>query len=187
MYRTASGVTAFVILVILMASTVVAERPGPVSTPTEPLQTKPASSVEEARARARILHEAFHGALQVMHRDFFDEDNARVLPSGSLEDVFLELQRSYGIEIRWLAVNAKAMNVNHEPQDGFERSAVRALQSGKEEYEELLAGQYRHVGSIRLASQCLKCHLPHRTSTKDRAAGLSIRMRVESRPENKVD
>ena len=139
----------------------------------------PAKSIEEARARARILHEAFHGALQVMHRDYFDEDNARVLPSGSLEDVFKELNRSYDIQVRWLAVNAKAMNIDHEPKDEFEKNAVKALASGKKEYELVKADQYLHVGSIRLASQCLKCHLPRRTSTEDRAAALSITMPLE--------
>lgn len=141
---------------------------------TEPIT--PAATVEEARARARILHEAFHGALQVMHRDFFDEDDARVLPSGSLEDVFKELERSYNVQVRWLAVNAKAMNVDHEPNSDAEKKAVKALAGGKQEYELATDGEYLHVGTIRLASQCLKCHLPRRTSTEDRAAALSIKM-----------
>jgi hypothetical protein len=140
--------------------------------------TSPPASLEEARARARILHEAFHGALQVMHRDFFDDEQARVLPSGSLKDVFSELERIYGIELRWLAVNAKAMNIDHQPRDQFELAAVKALSSGKSEFEQLQSGQYRHAGTIRLASQCLKCHLPDRKSTDDRAAALTIGMRV---------
>ena len=143
-------------------------------------QTQRPTSVEEARARARILHEAFHGALQVMHRDFFDEDNARVLPSRSLEDVFDELEDQYDIKIRWLAVNAKAMNVDHEAEGEFEKGAVKALASGKKEYESVQENRYRHVGTIRLASQCLKCHLPRRTSTADRSAGLLISMPLET-------
>lgn len=139
-------------------------------------QVPAATSITEARARARILHEAFHGALQVMHRDFFDEDDARVLPSGSLEDVFKEMKRSYDIQVRWLAVNAKPMNVDHEPQDQFEQDAVKALASGKKEYEQVKPDRYLHAGTIRLASQCLKCHLPRRTSTEDRLAALSISM-----------
>ncbi len=137
---------------------------------------KPATTIDEARARARILHEAFHGALQVMHRDFFDEDDARVLPSGSLEDVFKEMKRSYDIQVGWLAVNAKAMNIDHEPKDDVEKTAVKALASGKREYELATEKEYLYVGKIRLASQCLKCHLPRRTSTEDRAAALSIKM-----------
>lgn len=141
---------------------------------TEPIT--PAATVEEARARARILHEAFHGALQVMHRDFFDEDDAHLLPSGSLEDVFKELERSYNVQVRWLAVNAKAMNVDHKPNSDTEKKAVKALAAGKQAYELATEREYLHVGTIRLASQCLKCHLPHRTSTEDRAAALSIKM-----------
>ena len=138
--------------------------------------TPTATSVVEARARAQILHEAFHGALQVMHRDFFDEDDARVLPSGSLEDVFKEMLRSHEIKLSWLAVNAKAMNVDHEPKSVFEKAAAKAIGSGNKQYESIGEAEYRFAGSIRLASQCLKCHLPRRTNTKDRAAALVITM-----------
>lgn len=147
----------------------------------------PPATVQEARDRARILHETIHGALQVVHRDFFDEDDAHTLPSQSLEDVFLELQRSYGVSIRWISVNAKAMNVDHQPEDEFEKKAALALSQGKHEYEVYNAGEYRHVGPIRMASQCLKCHVPNRTSTEDRIAGLSITMKVADRPVSKGD
>lgn len=134
------------------------------------------TTVAEARGRARILHETIHGALQVMHRDFFREDEKLTIPSRSLEDVFRELARSFDVEVHWLAVNTEAMNVDHEPQSEFEKRAVKALASGKSEFESSDQDVYRHVGVIRLASQCLKCHVPRRTSTKDRAAGLVITM-----------
>lgn len=40
-------------------------------------------SVADARGRARWLHEAMHGALQVMHRDYFGDgdDDSIFLPS----------------------------------------------------------------------------------------------------------
>ena len=46
------------------------------------------STVDEARGRARLLHETIHGSLQIMHRDFFREDEGLPIPSHSLEDVF---------------------------------------------------------------------------------------------------
>jgi hypothetical protein len=133
-------------------------------------------SAHEARWRARILHETIHGALQVMHRDFFDADQSHTLPSRSLEDVFHELATSYGVKLRWLAVNADALNADHRAKNEFERAAVLALAAGKEEFEQTTDGAYRFVGSVRLASQCLKCHVPRRTSTQDRVAGLVIAM-----------
>ncbi|NQV25336.1 MAG: hypothetical protein HQ518_13320 [Rhodopirellula sp.] len=42
-------------------------------------------SVTEARGRARLLHETIHGVLQVMHRDFFREDEGLKIPSQSLD------------------------------------------------------------------------------------------------------
>jgi len=71
------------------------------------------------------------------------------------------------------------MNVDHKPQDAFEKNAVKVLTSGKEEFEFAEDGVYRHVGAITLSSECLKCHLPNRTSTRDRAAGLVIMMPIQ--------
>lgn len=133
---------------------------------------------EEARTRARILHETINGALQVMHRDFFNPAERLAIPSRSLEDVFKELARTWQVNVRWLVVNADAMNLDHQPQDDFEKEAAQELAAGKSEYEALEDGRYRYVGSIRLRSQCLKCHVARRTSTEDRFAGLVISMQV---------
>ena len=134
------------------------------------------TNVVEARGRARILHETVHGVLQVVHRDFFRDDQRLSIPSRSLEDVFKELERRWQVKMHWLAVNADAMNVDNKPRDDFEKDAVQALASGKQEFEACEGHVYRFAGSIRLASQCLKCHVPRRTSTEDRAAGLVISM-----------
>lgn len=136
-------------------------------------------SVAEAKARARLLHETLHGALQVMHRDFFDDEEPRRIPSKSLEDVFSELARSHNVKLQWLAVSAEALNIDHKPSNEFEKQAAKALSAGEKEYESVTENSYRYVGSIKLASQCLKCHLPNRTSVKDRAAGLVITMPLE--------
>ncbi len=109
-----------------------------------------------------------------MHRDFFDEDNAHAIPSASLEDVFVELAKTHQVEVRWLNVNTDVVNVDHKPRDAFERKAAIAIAAGKTEYESVEEQQFRYAGRIRLASQCLKCHVKHRTSTKDRSAGLLI-------------
>ena len=131
------------------------------------------STIEEARGRARWMHEGFHGALQVMHRDFFDDDEAGTLPSQALDDVFKEMARSWSVEIRWLGVNA-TKGIDHEPKDRFEENAAAALAAGEKEYEQIEAGRYRYVGMIRLQNECLKCHVRNRTTLEDRVAGLAI-------------
>jgi hypothetical protein len=132
------------------------------------------TGVDEARGRAQILHETIHGALQVMHRDFFVDDENLSLPSQSLQDVFKELTLKWGIEIRWLGVNAKTMDSDHKPKDRFEENAVEALAAGKTEFEAVERNIYRYAGLIKLQNECLKCHVPHRKSLEDRAAGLVI-------------
>lgn len=138
-------------------------------------------TVTEARQRARLLHETIHGALQVMHRDFFREDEKVKIPSRSLEDVFSELAKSHQVEVRWLAVNAEAMSVDHKPQTDFDQSAVHAIAAGKAEYDEHDAARYQYAGAIRLGSQCLKCHLPNRKSTEDRQAALVLSFPLENK------
>ncbi len=140
------------------------------------------TTVVEARGRARILHETLHGVLQVVHRDFFRDDQRLSIPSRSLEDVFKELAQSWQVKVHWLAVNADAMNVDNKPRDAFEQDAVTALASGKREFEAVDGNVYRFAGPIRLASQCLKCHVPRRTSTEDRVAGLVISMPLRTTP-----
>lgn len=131
-------------------------------------------SIEEARGRARWVHEIIHGALQVMHRDFFDEDAVeRSLPSQSLDDVFAEMARSHGVEIRWLGGNA-GKGKDHVPKDGFEEKAVAALIAGAPEYEGVEKARYRFVGPIKMQNQCLKCHVRDRKSLEDRVGGLAI-------------
>jgi len=131
------------------------------------------ATIEDARGRARWMHEGFHGALQVMHRDFFDDDAAGTLPSQALDDVFKEMARSWSVEIRWLGVNA-TKGIDHEPKDRFEENAAAALAAGEKEFELVEAGRYRYVGMIRLQNECLKCHVRNRTTLEDRVAGLAI-------------
>lgn len=137
-------------------------------------------SHSEARTRARILHETIEGALQVMHRDFFTGDDDLNLPSQSLEDVFKELARTWGVKVRWLGVNAKVMDKDHRPQDRFEEMAVEAIDGGEKEYEQVNPDYYRRAGLIKLQNECLKCHVPHRKTLEDRAAALVISMPVRA-------
>ena len=155
----------------------ICEAPGEPPAATGSEEYLPATTAE-ARTRARVLHETIHGVLQVVHRDFFDPTQRLSIPSRSLEDVFKELARSWQLKIHWLAVNADAMNVDNKPRDDFEKEAVKQLASGKPEFETSEGNVYRFAGSIRLSSQCLKCHAPRRTSTADRVAGLVISMPI---------
>ena len=137
-------------------------------------------TVDEARARARLLHEAFHGALQIMHRDFFREEQRLAIPSKSLTDVFREMKRTHRVELRWMAVNTNVMNIEHEPRDDFDRAAVKALSGDKDEFDQLVDGQFRYAGSVHLSASCVKCHVRSRTSNDSRKAALMITIPLET-------
>lgn len=130
--------------------------------------------LEEARRQAEILHETIHSTLQLVHHQYYREDEGLPLPAAVLSHVFGELETEKGIRLRWLAVDGQAMNSDHKPQDAFETAAVKALKSGKRQFEQTEAGVYRHAGPITLSNHCLKCHVPDRTSLHDRTAGLII-------------
>lgn len=135
-------------------------------------------TVDEARQRARLLHGTIHDTLQVVHAQYFREDEKLIIPAASLELVFQDLEERSGVKLRWLVVEGRAMNVDHNPKDEFEKEAVRALASGKVEHEQTASGVYRFAGSITLQAECLKCHMPSRSSNDSRAAGLLISMPV---------
>lgn len=148
-------------------------------TPPQEPAAKKLPSVEEARGRARLLHEAIHATLQVVHLEYYREDEALKLPAATMKLVFRELAERHQVELRWLAVNAEAMNVDHKPRDEFEKRAVEVLGAGKDEYESFADGTYRLASPITLSSDCLKCHAPNRRSNQDRAAALVIAMPAE--------
>jgi len=146
------------------------------SAPTAELPT-----ADEARERAKLLHETIHSTLHVVHHHYYREDEELTIPGVALKRVFSELAESRNVRLRWLAVSAQAMNVEHNPSDEFEKKAAAALAAGRTDFELAEDGLYRYVGAITLGSECLKCHLPNRRSTKDRVAGLVISMPIKKK------
>lgn len=136
-------------------------------------------TVAEARDRAELLHETIHGALQVVHHEYYREDEGLAIPASTLKKVFQQLADQKRVSARWLVVDGAAMNTDHLPQTEFERKAAAAISSGKSAYEEVAADVYRRAGSITLKSDCLKCHLPNRKSTEDRSAGLILSIPIQ--------
>ncbi|TWT84642.1 hypothetical protein CA13_61220 [Planctomycetes bacterium CA13] len=163
---------------LLMTALVIAGEPGQTNESEIKSNITPASTATEARARANMLHELVRGSLQVMHRDFFDEDNAHAIPSASLEDVFHEMGEIYDVKMKWLIVNTDVVNVDHQPETAFEKTAVKTLAAGKPFAEAVNNDRYHFAGAITLGSQCLKCHVKRRTSNEDRTAGLVITMPI---------
>jgi hypothetical protein len=143
-------------------------------------------SREEARKRSEMLHELIHQMLPAVHEDYYREDEGLPLPAAMFGRVFEKFAERQPVRIRWLAVDGEPMNVDHRPRNEFEHAAVKALKSGQSVWEETTEGQYSYAGAIRLTSECLKCHVPNRTSTRERTAGIVISMPVAS-PPNDID
>jgi len=136
-------------------------------------------TVEAARDRGRLMHNIYAATLETIHRRYFHDDRATV-PARAMHDVFAKIDRSEHIQTRWISVNTRSMSLDHEPRDAFEKAAVKAIRSGKQEYEAVEDGRYRRAGAITLTSECLRCHGSMGTRTPSpRFAGLVISIPVQ--------
>jgi hypothetical protein len=140
----------------------------------------PRATLSEAKGQAKLLHDTFDTSLQMVHLEYYREDEGLPIPSLIFEDVFKVVGKDRDIKFHWIAVNAQPMSVDHRAKDDFEKAAVKELASGKESYEAVEGDVYRRAGAITLFSQCLKCHVPNRTSTESRTAGLVISIPIKN-------
>lgn len=140
------------------------------------LATKPLP-LDQARQRALLIHDIYESTLLTMHRHYFQPDKQRVIPSRALEDVFYTARRRWGVEARWLAVSAQAMNIDHKPKTAFEKTAVRLLATGKKRHEEVRDGTYRMAAPIVLFANCIRCHTTRR---RNPVAGLVLSLPVKT-------
>jgi hypothetical protein len=136
-------------------------------------------SVEVARRRAKLTHSICSAMLDVIHHQYFRHERSTV-PAVAMEDAFLRIADQENVSARWITVNAKVMNIDHEPQDEFEQQAAKAIAAGKTEYESVEKGIYRRAQGISLMNKgCLQCHLGFGSSGRiDRFAGLVIAIEV---------
>jgi len=149
----------------------------PDSTATE--QRPP--SLNEARQRAKVLHELCHATLQIVHRRYYREDEGLPIPARTMESVFKAMHEQFPVTFHWISVNAKPMNVDHEPKSSFEKAAAKALAAGEDHFERIADKRFHYAAPVILANECLKCHSPLRTSNRELAAGLVITMPIADR------
>lgn len=161
-------------LVLAIVSLSIGDDSGPESKDAK--ASRPAQdAIERARERADLMHEVYASTLDVMHHHFF-KPNHPVLPARALEDVFADMARKTKVEARWLAVNTKAMSIDHEAKSDFDRKAVAALSGGETSYEEIAEGRLQRVRPIPLGGGCVSCHtgLFSRPTKAPRVAGLVV-------------
>lgn len=137
----------------------------------------PSVSLVVARERARTMYQVYASTLDVLHDHYFHANKA-VLPARAMEDIFHDQKTRSGTTTRWIAVNAKAMSVDHEPQDAFEKEAAKRIAAGEMEVEQVGRDSYQFAGSIPLHASCVQCHMGTfmNAPKKPRFAGLVIRI-----------
>ena len=68
------------------------------------------------------------------------------------------------------------MNIEHEPKDDFQKEALPRIVAGEKEVVEAGKEVVRVARVVVLRNECLKCHIPGRTSLEDRFAALEIQI-----------
>jgi hypothetical protein len=134
-----------------------------------------------ARDRAKIMHEIYASTLNVMHHRYFHGDRTMV-PARAMEEIFSDIKLESRAQAKWISVNLKAMNIDHEPNNAFEKQAAKEIAAGKSEVEIIEDGYYRRAVAIRLSDGCIRCHenfFKEPTKTP-KFAGLVISMPVHS-------
>lgn len=146
-----------------------------------PAESAAVVSLSTARDRARVMHRIYSSTLDVLHDHYFHVNKA-VLPARAMEDIFTDIEVKSGTKTRWIAVNAKAMSVDHEPADDFEKEAARRIAAGEKEVEQTGPDVYRYAGAIPLQENCIQCHMGTLTNPpkKPRFAGLVISIPVRA-------
>jgi len=116
-------------------------------------------SVETARDRAKLTHTICCAMLDVIHDNYFRHERS-VVPAVAMEDAFPRIANLENVGLRWITVNGKTMNVDHDPDTEFEKKAAKAIAAGKEAFESVDQGIYRRAKGISLMNNgCLTCHL----------------------------
>ncbi|QDT92491.1 c-type heme family protein [Gimesia algae] len=161
------------------------EQKGTIQSSTTKQNKRPtqALSLAQARERAELTHILYSATLDAMHQSYFINERAAV-PARVMERMFKEVENQENIKARWIAVNARAMSVDHEPETEFEKQAAEELASGKAVYERVENGVFQRAGSISLMNHgCLTCHVGFgKQNKKERFAGLIISIPVKSNP-----
>ena len=105
----------------------------------------------------RLLHDVFTDTLDVVHHHYFRRE-ASVLPARTLDDVFARMAKRSDAKVGWIAVNAPAMNVDHEPGTASGKKAVKEIAAGKAGYCRVEGGYRLRAGPIPLGAGCVRCH-----------------------------
>lgn len=125
--------------------------------PKSDTAAKKGITVEMARDRAENMHEMYGATLEMLHHRYFHRDRS-LLPARAMEDIFADMKRRTSVEARWISVNTKAMNIDHEPETDFEKKAASEIAAGKQAFEAVEEGVYRRATAIPLKAGCIGCH-----------------------------
>lgn len=169
--------------ILLIANTLLGDPPADSHPAAD--QAAPAGNVvlavEAARERAELMHNIYAATLEMMHHRYFRGDRVTI-PARAMEDVFSEIDRQSKIKSSWIAVNSRAMSIDHEPEGEFELAAVKAISGGEDHFELADDDTFRRVGAIRLSGGCMNCHGRFgSTSTSKRFAGLVIEIPLKQK------
>ncbi len=115
-------------------------------------------SVEEARRTVELLNDVYQVSLQEIHRRFPIGGGQPIVAALVIRDIQKRVSNRRGVQSRFLAVDTRAMNLDHAAKDAFERRAVEKLAAGARRWEVVENGQLRVATVVPLGGTCFPCH-----------------------------
>ncbi|MFN3648392.1 MAG: DUF3365 domain-containing protein [Armatimonadota bacterium] len=134
-----------------------ARKPAPKPAAKKPVPA-PKMTEEEARVAAAMLDDAYQLFLQEIHDWYPNRTGQPVVAAKVVRDVQQEMNRKGWPTTRFLAVNAIVMNPDHQPQDAFEKEAIKVIKMGAEDLERREGDRLRIAKPVSLGGGCFACH-----------------------------
>ncbi len=148
----------------LVALAVAADKGAPVAQATA--TPGPALSVEHARREVRMLDDLYKTAIVYMN-DVYVEDANSVAAGQTARDIFAAMKAKGWHDARLVDATGEPVNDENEPQNAFEKAAVKKILAGETYYDQVVSEDghsYLRAATLVPAvnEKCILCHPGHK-------------------------
>jgi hypothetical protein len=134
-------------------------------------------SLTEARRLVRMMDDIYKHAVMATHKMYVQDAGT---PSAITwaKQVLPQVEAKGWPRAHIFSATGRPLHPDNEPQDDFERAAVRGFQAGKSAVEAVEGDTLRYASEIRVTDRsCLMCHV--RNHEGDLLGGVSYRVALQ--------
>jgi len=148
-------------------------------------EEKPADpAVQRTRKQVRMLDDLYKGGIVLITENYVKDEND--LPAGTaFKKLFEAAEKNGWHKVRLLDATGEPYNEENEPEEGFEKRAVKQLLEGKPYYDEVVReGDKPYLLAATpipvVMEKCVLCHENYKTVEKGHLIGaLAYKIPIE--------